>query len=169
MTASDETGSDAEPDLREIRARLHGTNINQKTLLATDYLNHFNEIVMTLEMVPDFLDLWDEVKDWRPISYTEHFQNSAFSDKDLAIEAYGHVPERYRTPFEQTIGQVIQLVETVIPRLDTAIANGGADELRHLATESSHKIKRLLEIASAVIHGSETTMDQTEIDALLGE
>ena len=79
------------------------------------------------------------------------------------------MPERYRTPFEQTIGQVIQLLETVIPRQDTVIANGGEDELHHLATESSHNIKRLLEIASAIIHGSETIMDQTEIDALLGE
>ena len=68
MTATNETGSDREPDLEANRARLHGTNINEQTLLATDYLNHFNEIVMTWEMVPDFLDLWDEVKDWRPIS-----------------------------------------------------------------------------------------------------
>ncbi len=78
------------------------------------------------------------------------------------------MPERYRTPFEQTIGQVIQLLETVIPRLDTVIANGGEDELRHLATVSSRNIKRLLEIASAIVRGPETTMDQTEIDALLG-
>jgi hypothetical protein len=169
MTASSDTGSETEPGLEDIRARLSGTNINQQTLLATDYLNHFNEIVMTLGMVPDFRDLMDDAKDWQPISYTEHFHNSAFSDKDLAIEAYGQVPERFRAPFEQTIGQVTQLIETVIQRLDAIIANGSDEELRHVATESSLNIQRLLEIASAIINGSETTMDQTEIDALLGD
>ncbi len=28
------------------RDKVRGTNISEKTLLATDYLNHFNEIVM---------------------------------------------------------------------------------------------------------------------------
>jgi hypothetical protein len=169
MTAINDNDVDNEPGLVAIRARLDGTYINGQTLLATDYLNHFNEIVMTLEMVPDFRDLLGEAKDWQPISYTEHFQNSAFSDKDLATEAYALVPERYRTPFEQTIDQVIQLIATVISRLDAAIADGNDDELRHVATESAHNIQLLLEIASAIIHGSETTMDQAEINALLGE
>ena len=114
MTPTNGNGVDSEAELEEIRVRLAGTNINEQTLLATDYLNHYNEIVMTLGMVPDFRDLMEDVKDWRPISYTEHFQNSAFSDKELAIEAYDHVPEWFRAPFEQTIGQVTQLIETVI-------------------------------------------------------
>ena len=99
MIATNETGPDKEPVLVKIRTRLHGKNINEQTLLAADRLNHFNEIVMTQEMVPEFLDLLDEVKDWWPKSYTKHFQISAFSDKVLAIETFGHVPERYRTPF----------------------------------------------------------------------
>ncbi|MBT3552370.1 MAG: hypothetical protein HOO19_21005 [Rhodospirillaceae bacterium] len=169
MIKSDAKNLDNDPELAVIRARLPGTNINQQTLLATDYLNHFNEIVMTLGMVPDFRDLMDDAKDWQPISYTEHFQNSAFSDKDLAIEAYEHVPERFLTPFEQTIGQVSQLIETVIQRMDGLIANGSDEELRHVATSSSQNIQRLLEIASAIINGAETTMDQTEIDTLLGD
>ena len=28
-------------------------NLDDKTLLATDYLNHFNEVVILLQMVPD--------------------------------------------------------------------------------------------------------------------
>lgn len=169
MTATSNSGAQSEPDLENIRGRLAGTNINQQTLLATDYLNHFNEIVMTLGMVPDFRDLMDDAKEWQPISYIEHFQNSAFSDKDLAIEAYDHVPERFLTPFEQTIGQVTQLIQSVIQRLDGLVANGSDEELRNVAIESSQNIQRFLEIASAIINGAETTMDQTEIDALLGD
>ncbi len=169
MTVTSGNGADGEAELEEIRGRLQGTNINEQTLLATDYLNHFNEIVMTVGMVPDFRDLMDDTKAWPPISYAEQFQNSAFSDKDLAVEAYGLVPERFLTPLEQTMSHVIQLIETVIQRLDAVIASGSDEELRHVATEPSLNIQRLLEIASAIINGSETTMDQGEIDALLGD
>ncbi len=34
-------------------ALLRAANINPRTGLATDYLNHFNEAIMLLEMVPD--------------------------------------------------------------------------------------------------------------------
>ena len=67
------------------------------------------------------------------------------------------------------MGQVIQLIETVIRRLDAVIASGSDEVLRQIATKSSLNIQRLLEIASAIINGSETTMDQGEIDALLGD
>jgi hypothetical protein len=53
--------------------------------------------------------------------------------------------------------------------MDGLIANGSDEELRHVATSSSQNIQRLLEIASAIINGAETTMDQTEIDTLLGD
>ena len=35
-----------------LRAHTKGTNVNEETLLTTDYLNHFNEIIMLLEIVP---------------------------------------------------------------------------------------------------------------------
>ena len=41
--------------------RVAGTVINPSTLLATDYLNHFNEVIMTVDMVPDMPELFDEV------------------------------------------------------------------------------------------------------------
>ena len=36
------------------RAELQAANINPRTGLATDYLNHFNEAVMLLEMIPAY-------------------------------------------------------------------------------------------------------------------
>ena len=78
MTVTSGNGADGTAELEEIRGLLQGTNINEQTLLATDYLNHFNEIVMTVGMVPDFRDLMDDAKAWQPISYAEHIQNSAF-------------------------------------------------------------------------------------------
>ena len=42
---------------QELCAKTEGTTINSQTLLATDYLNHFNEVVMLLEMIPDMPDM----------------------------------------------------------------------------------------------------------------
>ena len=67
--------------------RLQGTNINTSTLLATDYLNHFNEVIMLIEMVPDMTDIIEDVLAWQPRPYVQHFADSGFQDQDLAIEA----------------------------------------------------------------------------------
>ena len=57
VTSSAAAARKGGPDLCENDAaawhdRLEGTNINQSKLLATDYLNHFNEVVLLIEMLP---------------------------------------------------------------------------------------------------------------------
>ncbi len=56
--------NEASKNTESLRARLEGTNINPNTFLATDYLNHFNEMVMFLEMIPDMPDMLEEAKAW---------------------------------------------------------------------------------------------------------
>ena len=151
-----------------MQQRVKGSNIDETTLLATDYLNHFNEIVMLLEMVPDMPDMLEEVKAWQPKSYTDHFKDSTIADKDLAIEAYDHVPGIYREPFEQTIEQINLMIASTVERLETNIRDGQDDVLRANVQTLSGILQRLMDIASAIIHGSAKTMDQSEIDQLLG-
>src|ERR1700749_1605977 len=69
-------------------AELRAANINPQTGLATDYLNHFNEAIMLLEMVPDMPDCAEDFLAWSPLSYAEHFTASKFKAKELAISAY---------------------------------------------------------------------------------
>src|SRR6266702_6675154 len=69
-------------------AQLKAANINPHTGLATDYLNHFNEAIMLLEMVPDMPACVEDFLTWRPLSCAEHFWASNFKARDLAIEAY---------------------------------------------------------------------------------
>ena len=58
---------------RTLRRLVQGKNIHQDTLLATDYLNHFNEIVMLLELVADMPDCLEDALEWQPKSYEDHF------------------------------------------------------------------------------------------------
>ncbi|MCH7864948.1 MAG: hypothetical protein IIC56_07020 [Proteobacteria bacterium] len=152
-----------------MREKIKGSNIDEKTLLATDYLNHFNEIVMLLEMIPDMPEILDDVRAWQPKSYKDHFRDSTIADKDLAIEAYDHVPAVYREPFEQTIQQINTMIASSIDRLEKNIENGQTEILKVNAQNFSRLIQRSMDVASAIIHGSAKPMDQSEVDALLGD
>ncbi len=153
----------------EYRAKVKGTNISSQTLLATDYLNHFNEIVMLLDMLPDMPDMVEECKLWAPKSYKDHFTDSSFSDKQLAVEAYDRVPSKYRRPFEDTIEQLNILVTQGVDRLDREIADGAeGEQLRDSCRAIARAAQVLMDCASSIIHGGDVAMVQSEIDGLLG-
>src|ERR1700719_2828959 len=80
--------------------QLRAANINPRTGLATDYLNHFNEAVMLLEMVPDMPECAEDFLDWHPLSYAEHFTASNFKARDLAISAYDSADPAIRAEFD---------------------------------------------------------------------
>jgi len=102
----------ADDALAELRARAGEANINEKMLLATDYLNHFNEFVMVLDLIPNMPDCLEDAEAWQPKHYQDHFRDSAFSAKELAIMAYDHSPAEYRDQFET----LVDLINTPIPK-----------------------------------------------------
>lgn len=155
-------------DYPALRERCTGTNVNEQTLLATDYLNHFNEVVMTLEMLADMPELLEEAKMWQPKDYKDHFRDSTIADKELAVEAFDHAPPKFKDPFEQNIDKINHLITTSVERLENDIQTGDMDLVRANASALSQVIQRLMDMCSANIHGSETTMDQSEIDNLIG-
>ncbi|OEJ67607.1 hypothetical protein [Magnetovibrio blakemorei] len=150
------------------RERCMGTNVNEQTLLATDYLNHFNEVVMTLEMLADMPELLEEAQMWQPKDYKDHFRDSTIADKELAVEAYDHAPPKFKVPFEQNINKINHLITTSVERLSSDIQSGEMELVRLNAKALSQVIQRLMDMCSANIHGSETTMDQSEIDNIIG-
>lgn len=161
--------SEENAEFKAIQERARGSNVNEQTLLATDYLNHFNEIVMTLEMLADMPELMEEAREWKPKDYKDHFRDSTIADRDLAIEAYDLAPARYRQPFEMTISTINQLISMSLDRADAVMAEGDTEHLRARMVESSRSIQKLMDMASANIHGSEKTLDQSEIDDLIGD
>jgi hypothetical protein len=172
MTAEPEQaglGSSESELYHAFSAKARGTNIDPLTLLATDYLNHFNEIVMLLEMIPDMPDCLEDAEAWEPKSYQEHFRQSQFHDKDLAIAAYEHSPSRYRTPFDDVIGQMNRIVPWGLQRIREVLSAGEPERLRLICTDISRRLQKLIDIASAIIHGSTRQLDQAEIDGFLAD
>lgn len=154
-------------DASTFRQKVKGTNINEQSLLATDYLNHFNEIVMLLELIPDMPEFLDDAKEWSPKSYQEHFRDSVFSDRELAIAAYEHAPAKYRAPFEETVSHLNRLVVASLSRIEAALQGGEREMVKIAVSAASKSLQKLIDVASAIIHGSEITLSQDEIDDLL--
>lgn len=164
----EDLSAEEKSDFEAFQKKVEGTNISRNTLLATDYLNHFNEIIMTLDMIPMMPELLEEAKVWKPKTYPEHFRDSTFSDKELAIEAYRHVPKKFRIPFERTIVQMARIVAATINRVEKELDGGSPEMLQASVSAATQMLQKLTDHASAIIHGSEKTMDQSEIDHFLG-
>lgn len=155
------------PDgFRTIQDKVRGTNISETTLLATDYLNHFNEVVMMLNMVPDMPSFLDELREWQPKSYQQHFTDASFSDSELAVEAYNYVPLKYREPFEEIVSLLNRFVDAAVRRLNDTIASGDGAGTAAVARDYSDRLSKLIDLTGAIIHGQEDVLGQAQIDTL---
>src|SRR3954468_24510028 len=94
-------------------AILRAANINPRTGLATDYLNHFNEAVMLLEMIPDIPECAEDFLAWTPLSYAEHFTATNFKARDLAIEAYESAEKHIRVEFDNITSSMTSILTAV--------------------------------------------------------
>jgi hypothetical protein len=161
------------------RSHVPGTNINESTLLASDYLNHFHELVMLLEAIssePE--DFADDLFSWRPLTYEEHFTESGFRDKNLAIAAYRRAPQKIRACFDEAVarlhGEAVTLVAAVAAEL-----TGDRKTLNKTCEKAAQRMRVLIDKANAIANGealserkdAEQLGDvggQAAIDALFG-
>jgi len=148
-----------------LRPLLASANINPETFLATDYLNHFNEIVMLLEMVPDMPELAEDAFDWAPKSYIEHFEDSGFQAKDLAIEAYDLAPIPFKTPFESICAELDKLITSTLNGLQATnvVERGFTPAAQQLIRTRIETVQELLMKLNQIIHGKWTAEDQPDI------
>ena len=171
-TAAKDTGADKGADkgagfTGTYRLLVRGKNINENTLLATDYLNHFNEIIMLLEMIPSMPDCYDDAAEWQPKSYADHFRDSCFSDAELAILAYENAPPNYRQAFDATVEQMDRMVLEALPRIKGLIDAGDEGPLQLGVEGVTRKLQSFVDVACSIINGNMDTLDQTQIDKVM--
>ena len=131
-------------------AQLRAANINPRTGLATDYMNHFNEAVMLLEMIPDIPECADDFLEWHPLSYAEHFTASNFKARDLAISAYEAAEPTIRAEFDQLTNTMTSILSAV----GQAMREANQHKTRaKLAEQAIHWVKPLVMAAGGVING----------------
>jgi len=136
---------------------LRAANINPRTGLATDYLNHFNEAVMLLEMIPDMPECAEDFLGWHPLTYREHFMASHFKARELAIEAYDSADAIIRAEFDN----IITAMTSILTSVGEAMREARQDKTRAtLAHQATGWVKPLVALAGGVINGgSEADVD----------
>ena len=138
------------PDAKARAARLRAANINPRTGLATDYLNHFNEAIMLLEMIPDIPECANDFLGWTPLSYAEHFMASNSRAKDLAIEAYQSADPGIRAEFDSLTAAMTSILAAV----GEAMRKTRQHKTRaRLAEQATGWVKPLVALAGGVING----------------
>jgi hypothetical protein len=129
---------------------LRAANINPRTGLATDYLNHFNEAIMLLEMVPDMPECAEDFLTWSPLSYCEHFMASNFKARELAIEAYEAADAKIRAEFDN----ITSTMTSILTAVGKAMREAQLDKTRStLAGQAIRWVKPLVALAGGIING----------------
>jgi len=138
------------PEAEARAAALRAANINPRTGLATDYLNHFNEAIMLLEMIHDMPECAEDFLTWSPLSYCEHFMASNFKARDLAIEAYESADSRVRTEFDN----IASAMTLILSAVGAAMREAHQDNTRAtLAGQAIGWVKPLVALAGGIING----------------
>lgn len=153
----------------KIRPLLEKENINPNSFLATDYLNHFNEVFMLLEMTPDMPDMLEDVLEWKPKSYVEHFRDSGLHAKHLIIEAYHLCPDHYRLNFDRLVSRLDYLLLDTIEAAHIARQKENLSQMTEIIQSRTIKVQELISSISAVINDTSDANQQTDIDDLFDE
>ena len=150
-------------------AALAAANINPVTRLATDYLNHFNEAIMLLEMIPDMPECADDFLVWEPLSYPDHFRVSNFKARDLAIAAYDAADPEIRTRFDG----LCDTLTSILTAIRDAMTEATQPTTRvRLAEQATGWLKPLVIQAGGVINGAdeiqaEEAQPQSDADLIM--
>jgi hypothetical protein len=164
---------DPSMNIRQISREIsHVMTLPAASRLTNDYINHFGELVMLLEMLVDSPELIDEARAWAPRSYPEHLDRISFAAVQPLREAYNDLEPERRALLDDTAADANRLGMTVSAVL------GESDEvtdrllaiIRIVCAAMHAHINRLAQILSGAPLEMIDVRDvdvQAEIDALM--
>jgi len=127
-------------------------HINPATGLSTDYLNHFTEAIMMLDMLATAPECVDDLRAWRPKTYIEHFADSGFRDREAVVRAYEAADPAVRDALER-VSNTLNIVLT--QARDIMMAHHAGPSAAALTRSAVTRLRPLVARAAAVINGSE--------------
>ena len=136
-----------------------GPKINPVTGLSTDYLNHFTEAVMLMELAVGMPECLRDLDAWQPKTYAEHFATSRFRNREQIFAAYQIAHPTSRAVLDRTADLLNTLVvqDRELVRMHIGTAN-----IEAVAGRAATRLRALIARAAAVING-------TPVDGLDGD
>ncbi len=153
------------PDPSSAASGGSGPKINPATGLSTDYLNHFTEAVMMLEMVGAMPECIDDLRAWKPKTYTEHFGASRFSNREAVIGSYRTTDPAIREALDRNSDALIGLRERA---RGLVLRHAGTAEVARTAKLALERIEPLLTRTTGLINGTavEAALQQGPLAAI---
>jgi hypothetical protein len=149
-------------------ALLARANINPATGLATDYLNHFNEAIMLLEMIESCPECVEDLRAWKPMSYREHFSQPQYKHRMIAIDAYDEADPAARQHLDTLADAMTDVLQATRKALAAGLPPRAAVQL---AERTAAWLRPLIARAAAVINGEtggdDALAPQAAIDRLM--
>lgn len=138
-------------------------NVNPVTRLATDYLNHFNEIEMLVGMLAEMPDCLDDVMAWSPRSYIDHFEQSNFNGREVVVAAYKTAEPSVRSSFEVIVAELNHHIE----QGQRALLDSKSDPIAFGQTIKSvmHELRPLMTQARGIVNGEVTCDESLQAEA----
>lgn len=140
--------------------------------LTSDYLNHFGEFVMLLEMLPEAPEVIEDARDWAPRTYQAHLAGMKMSNAESLMRDYERLEPARKALLEDASANANRLGAAIVAALrDPKISAERLSGIIHLGCGAMHAhIRRL----SAIISGLPVTQIdlpgadlQARIDGLL--
>jgi hypothetical protein len=168
--AADRANDPAEAGSSPATSDRGGPNINPATGLSTDYLNHFIEAVMVLEMVATAPECLDDLRAWQPKTYAEHFATSRFSNRDAIVGAYETAEPAVRAALDRSS----EMLNAMVRRArELVLQHIGTSEVEATSRRALERLRPLIARTAAVINGTSAKAadrhgPQAAIDAIFG-
>lgn len=156
-SASDRMIAPTASVLPPVPSHAGGPHINPATGLSTDYLNHFAEVVMVLEMSSASPECLTDLREWRPKTYVEHFAGSRFSNREQVIAAYEGASPAVRNALDRAAET---LNEALIKTRDIVLRQRAKAEAIRAVERSLAWLKPLIARTAAVINGTAPDISQ---------
>jgi hypothetical protein len=148
---ADSAAGPVAPAFSPIPSGRGGPNINPSTGLSTDYLNHFTDAVMVLEMIGTLPEGLDDLRNWKPKTYAEHFAASRFSNRDAIAAAYGAADPAARRALDRNAellnAMTMRTLELVLQHVDTP-------EVQAIARRALERLRPLISRTASIINGT---------------
>jgi hypothetical protein len=134
-------------------AYLIAANVNPRTGFATDYLNHFNEAIMLLELIAEVPECRADFFAWQPRRYDEHLAASKCKHRDVAIAAYAGADPELRRQIDALADSMNEILMAAREVMRQDLTRDGAIAVAGTAV---NWVKPLVARAGAVINGTVT-------------
>ena len=145
------------PRSRAIGARrpatpLRRSAVDPATTLAADYLDHFNQAILLLELLAATPDCAGNFHAWRPRGHQDCLQSLLEEERAAALAAYRALDPRLRARFETLTAS---MTEVLVAAQEVMQSTPHSPALGMLANRAALWVTKLVGQARALIDGSD--------------